>query len=255
MAFFQSSTASTGFIAHRFRASFAGTVTCTATMPLTVSCSLCFAIDPAGVSLRDPGPPHPTNSRRSEPSSVRSIMTKRVLLFFFRARLKSSSEVIQRLVEEIPNCIIELLNAVQLQRKHFAPTNRFTGKDGWPVLANIAAQMLFYQNYGVDDFAHRDFLLLTSSPPVLVFGAYTLMVGAREPIPQSVAQAKNPRFQLRFGKAVQGGCVFVGYEILDNFACQGLRVSLDQLNQCHGKHLNLLGENAQRSASQFVNAL
>src|SRR6516162_8422171 len=111
--------------------------------------------------------------------------------------------------------------------------------------------MLFYQNHGVDDFAHRDFLSVTSSPPVLVFGAYTLMVGAREPIPQSVAQEKNPRFQLRFGKAMQGGRMFVGYEILDNFACQGFRVGLDQLNQSHGKHLPPPGERVQRSANNL----
>jgi hypothetical protein len=42
---------------------------------------------------------------------MRWVVPIGVLLFFFRLRLKPLSEVIQRLVEEVPNCVVELLNA------------------------------------------------------------------------------------------------------------------------------------------------
>jgi hypothetical protein len=96
--------------------------------------------------------------------SYRSLWTRGL-------RLVSAEEIVQSPVEEISNHIVEFLNAVEFEWKHFARNQRIAGEYDGAMFSDVLAKMLFYQDQAEDDFTRRNSLLAANSAPFLILVA------------------------------------------------------------------------------------
>ena len=80
--------------------------------------------------------------------------------------LVAASEMIQRSIEELSHLIIQLLNAVQLDRQQFLRDDAVAGKVDEPVLADVATQVVLANQERVNQLADRHALTEARSPHV-----------------------------------------------------------------------------------------
>jgi hypothetical protein len=85
-----------------------------------------------------------------------------------------------------------------------------TGKNNAGVFANIASEMLFGKDQGINHFAEGNALAGANPAPIFVFGANGIVVRITNPIAEMLVKAENPRSEVSSGNALKGRCVLVG---------------------------------------------
>src|SRR4030095_8021963 len=83
-----------------------------------------------------------------------------------RAFLVAARQVVQRLVEELTDPGVELLQAVEVHRQDVVAVDARKRRIDQAVVADVLAQVLLDDDDSVDELAQRDSLIEPGAPPV-----------------------------------------------------------------------------------------
>jgi hypothetical protein len=132
------------------------------------------------------------------------------VMFVFGMFFVAASQIVKCAIEEIADDVIEFLDAEEFERDELAGGNGIAGKNNAGVFANIASEMLFGKDLGINHFAEGNALAGANPAPIFVFGANGIVVRITNPIAEMLVKAENPRSEVSSGNALKGRCVLVG---------------------------------------------